>query len=153
MSTIRQQRVAGLLFEELSIMLNGELSDPRVSLITVTSVELTRDLRNAKVHIFHQNEEFSRKEVLAGLRSATPYLRGELAFRCGLRMVPEVIFYYDDTPERAARIDELLNQIAQERGQRDDSDVNADHAAPANETAIQEESSPMTSPQSDSEHA
>ncbi|MCB9155555.1 MAG: 30S ribosome-binding factor RbfA [Caldilineaceae bacterium] len=113
MATIRQQRVAGLLFEELSIMLNGELSDPRVSLITVMGVQLSKDLRNAKVHIYHQNEEFSRKEVLAGLRSATPYLRSQLASRCGLRMVPEILFYYDDTPERAARIDELLSQIAQ----------------------------------------
>ncbi|MEZ4660065.1 MAG: 30S ribosome-binding factor RbfA [Caldilineaceae bacterium] len=119
MATIRQQRVAGLLFEELSIMLNGELSDPRVSLITVTGVQLSKDLRNAKVHIYHQNEEFSRKEVLAGLRSATPYLRSQLASRCGLRMVPEILFYYDDTPERAARIDELLTQIAQERDERD----------------------------------
>lgn len=120
MTTIRQQRVAGLLFEELSIMLNGELSDPRVSLITVTGVQLSKDLRNAKVHIHHQNEEFSRKEVLAGLRSATPYLRSQLASRCGLRMVPEILFYYDDTPERAARIDELLTQIAQERSERTD---------------------------------
>ena len=124
MATIRQQRVAGLLFEELSIMLNGELSDPRVSLITVTGVQLSKDLRNAKVHIYHQNEEFSRKEVLAGLRSATPYLRSQLASRCGLRMVPEILFYYDDTPERAARIDELLSQIAQERGERTDDETN-----------------------------
>ncbi|MCB0094310.1 MAG: 30S ribosome-binding factor RbfA [Caldilineaceae bacterium] len=127
MATIRQQRVAGLLFEELSIMLNGELSDPRVSLITVTGVQLSKDLRNAKVHIYHQNEEFSRKEVLAGLRSATPYLRSQLASRCGLRMVPEILFYYDDTPERAARIDELLSQIAQERGERTEDET----AAPA----------------------
>ncbi|MCB0141758.1 MAG: 30S ribosome-binding factor RbfA [Caldilineaceae bacterium] len=125
MATIRQQRVAGLLFEELSIMLNGELSDPRVSLITVTGVQLSKDLRNAKVHIYHQNEEFSRKEVLAGLRSATPYLRSQLASRCGLRMVPEILFYYDDTPERAARIDELLSQIAQERGERTDDETSA----------------------------
>ena len=125
MATIRQQRVAGLLFEELSIMLNGELSDPRVSLITVTGVQLSKDLRNAKVHIYHQNEEFCRKEVLAGLRSATPYLRSQLASRCGLRMVPEILFYYDDTPERAARIDELLSQIAQERGERTDDETSA----------------------------
>ncbi|MCB0090874.1 MAG: ribosome-binding factor A, partial [Caldilineaceae bacterium] len=66
-----------------------------------------------------------RKEVLAGLRSATPYLRSQLASRCGLRMVPEILFYYDDTPERAARIDELLSQIAQERGERTDDETSA----------------------------
>ena len=141
MATIRQQRVEGLLFQELSIMLNGELGDPRVSLITVTSVQITKDLRNAKVHIYHQNDDFSRKEVLAGLRSATPYLRSQLAVRCGLRMVPEVIFYYDDAPERAARVDELLNQIAQERRQRagDATDnVNTDNVndAPPNPGAL-----------------
>ena len=82
-SEIRQQRVAGLLFEELSIMLAGELADPRISLVTVTDVRVSKDLRNA-------------------------------------RIVPELIFSYDDTPAKVARVDDILRQIAAERSQKDD---------------------------------
>lgn len=120
MATIRQERVTGLLFEELSIMVANELDDPKLELITVVGVQVSRDLRNAKVFVNHQQEEVSRREVLKGLERATPYLRSQLAERCNLRMVPELLFYYDDTPEKAARVDELLRQIANERD--DDSD-------------------------------
>ena len=115
MSTIRQQRVTELLYEELSIMVANELDDPKLSLVTVLGVQLSKDLRNAKVYVNHQEEEVSRREVLKGLERATPYLRSQLAERCSLRMVPQLLFYYDDTPEKAARVDELLRKIAEER--------------------------------------
>ena len=115
-SEIRQQRVAELLFEELTIMVAGELNDPRISLAEVLRVDISKDLRNAKVFVHHADEEVSRRDFLKGLESATPWLRGQLAIRCGLRVVPELLFVYDDSPERAARIDELLRQIAAERG-------------------------------------
>ena len=57
----------------------------------------------------------TRRDFLKGLESATPWMRGQLAIRCGLRVVPELLFIYDDSPERAARIDALLRQIAAER--------------------------------------
>lgn len=115
MTTIRQQRVTELLYEELSIMVANELDDPKLGLVTVLAVQVSRDLRNVKVFVNHQQEDVSRREVIKGLERATPYLRGQLAVRCSLRMVPELNFYYDDTPEKAARVDDLLRQIAQER--------------------------------------
>jgi ribosome-binding factor A len=115
MPTIRQQRVSELLFEELSIMIANELSDPRLSLVRVTSVDVSRDLRNVKVYVTHDDDELSKREVLQGLRHATPFLRRQIAVRGSLRAVPELNFYYDDTPEKAARVDELLRQIAASR--------------------------------------
>jgi ribosome-binding factor A len=115
-SIIRQQRVASLLFEELSILIGGELSDPRISLARVTRVEISKDLRNAKVFVSHDDESVSRRELLAALAHAVPYMRGQLAERLGLRVVPELLVYYDDSPEKAARVDEILRQIAAERG-------------------------------------
>jgi len=115
MSTIRQQRVSELLFEELSIMIGNELDDPRLSLVRVTNVVVSRDLRNVNVYVTHDDDELSKREVLQGLRHATPYLRGQLAVRCSLRAVPELSFHYDDTPEKAARVDEILRQIAANR--------------------------------------
>ena len=73
MPTIRQQRVSELLFEELSIMIANELSDPRLSLVQVTSVDVSRDLRNVKVYVTHDDEELSKRAVLQGLRHATPF--------------------------------------------------------------------------------
>ena len=112
-----------MLYEELSIMIGNELENPRLSLITVTNVNISRDLRNAKVYVHHQNEEVSPEQVLSGLRRAEPFLRSQLAVRTALRAVPELLFYYDDSPERAARVEELLSQIAAEREGADDVDT------------------------------
>jgi ribosome-binding factor A len=117
MTTIRQQRVAELLFEELSIMIGNELSDPRLSLVRVTSVNVSRDLRNVNVYVTHDDEEVPKRDILQGLRHAMPYLRRQLAVRCSLRAVPELTFHYDDTPEKAARVDALLRQIAADRAE------------------------------------
>ena len=117
MNNIRQQRVTELLYEELSIMISNELDDPCLSLLTVTGVQVSRDLRNAKVFVSHQQEDISRAEMLKHLRKAIPYLRSQLAERCSLRLVPELLFYYDDTPEKVGRVQEILQQIAQEREQ------------------------------------
>jgi ribosome-binding factor A len=121
MSTIRQQRVAELLFEELSILIGGELADPRLSLVRVTNVDVSRDLRNVNVHVTHDDEDVSKREILQGMRHATPFLRRQLAVRCSLRAVPELAFHYDDTPEKAARVDELLRQIADSRTEQNGS--------------------------------
>jgi ribosome-binding factor A len=114
-STIRQARVAELLYEELSIIIGNELADPKLSLVEVTRVEVSRDLRSAKVFIHHRQEEVSRQELLKHLQRAIPFLRSQIAERCGLRLVPELVFHYDDSPEKAARVDELLREIAQGR--------------------------------------
>ncbi len=121
MPTVRRQRVAEMLFQELSILIANELDDPRVSLVAVTAVDVSPDLRSVKVFVSHDDEEVSRRDVLQGLKHAIPYLRREIATRVSLRVVPELLFYYDETPERAARIEELLRQIAEEREQRAES--------------------------------
>ena len=104
MATIRQQRVSELLFEELSIIIASELDDRHVSLVHVTNVIVSRDLRNVKVFVSHDDAEVSKQNVLQGLKRATPYMRRQIAARCILRSVPEILFYYDDMPEKAARV-------------------------------------------------
>ena len=130
MTTIRQQRVAELLFEELSIMIASELNDPRLSLVQVTSVDVSRDLRNVKVYVSHDDDEVSKRQVLQGLQHALPYLRRQIAVRCTLRAVPELAFYYDDTPERAARVDALLRAIAEARAADNQGDADVPPSAP-----------------------
>lgn len=99
----------------MSIIIGGELSDPQLSLVNVTDVVISRDLRNAKVFVSHDDDEVTNSQVLQALKRAIPYMRRQIAERCGLRMVPEIVFSYDDTPERAERIDALLAQIAAEQ--------------------------------------
>ncbi len=118
MGTIRQERVSELLFEELSIMISNELEDPRLSLLSVTNLDVSRDLRTVKVYVTHSDENVSRRAVLTGLKNASAYMRRQIAERCGLRVVPELIFYYDESPERAARVEEILRRIAAEREER-----------------------------------
>ena len=118
MATIRQERVSELLFQELSIIISNDLEDPRLSLLTVTNLDVSRDLRTVKIYVSHSDGTVSRRSVLTGLKNASAYMRRQIAERCGLRVVPELIFYYDESPERAARVDELLRQIAAERDAR-----------------------------------
>ena len=118
MSTIRQERVSQLLFQELSILIGHELDDPQLSLLSVTNVDVSRDLRTVKVYVTHSDDAVSRRAVLAGLKNASPYMRRHIAQRCRLRVAPELIFYYDETPERVARVDELLRRIRAEREER-----------------------------------
>ncbi len=123
-TTIRQERAAELLYQELSILIGNELDDPALELLAVTNVVVSRDLRVAKVYI-HQDSDIQRSVVLAKLKRAAPFLRRQLAQSVTFRAVPELLFYYDDSPEQAARVDALLQSIAAERELRQQ-DVNCE---------------------------
>jgi ribosome-binding factor A len=129
-SDIRQRRVAGLLLEELSIMVGNELADPRLSLVSVTDVLVSKDLHNVKVFVNHDDETISKKEVISRLTKAAPFLRSQVAERLSLRFVPELSFAYDESPARSSRIQELLNQIAAEREAATPGDSRPADAAP-----------------------
>jgi ribosome-binding factor A len=129
-TTIRQQRVAGLLFQELSIMLASELQDPRLGAITVTGVVVSKDLRNVKVFVSHDDPAIQPREVIRRLQHAMPYLRSQVAERLTLRMVPELHFTYDDSPAKVGRLDAIFRQIAAERQGEEDAPA-APAAAPA----------------------
>lgn len=124
MFTIRQERAAELLYQELLILIGHELDDPLLELLTVTNVVVSRDLRVAKVYVHQDNkellqdDEMQQSTILARLKRATPFLRHKIAQRVKLRAVPEILFYYDETPAQAARVDELLQRIAEERQAR-----------------------------------
>lgn len=126
MTTIRQQRVQELLYQELSILVANELEDPQLSLLMVTNVIVSRDLRNARIYVHHDASEIPQRTILKRLDKATPFIRRQLAQRLTLRVVPDLSFFYDDTPERAARVDELIARIRSERetdGTASDSEV------------------------------
>ena len=108
----RSDRVAAAIREEVANFLAEGVKDPRVTgLVTVTGVEMTRDLRHAKVFVSIMGEDSQRASTIEGLTSVQGFLRSRLARSLSLRVAPEVQFVMDDSVARAARIETLLNQI------------------------------------------
>ena len=108
----RSDRVAAAIREEVANFLAEGVKDPRVTaLVTVTGVEMTRDLRHAKVFVSIMGEESQRASTIEGLTSVQGFLRSRLARSLSLRVAPEVQFVMDESVARAARIETLLNQI------------------------------------------
>ena len=107
----RAERVAGLLQEEISKIIQFELKDPRLGFVTVTAVRVTDDLRDARVYCGILGEAAVRKETIEALAHAAPFIRKEVGARCRLRYSPVITFHLDETAEKAARIERLLREV------------------------------------------
>ncbi|PIQ99543.1 MAG: ribosome-binding factor A [Nitrospinae bacterium CG11_big_fil_rev_8_21_14_0_20_45_15] len=107
----RSQRVQELLLEEISRLIQKGLKDPRVGFITITAVQLTDNLKNAKVFISAMGDKEKAADAVKGLRSAQGYIRRELGRNLYLRYIPELDFRVDELNEKAERIDRLLNEM------------------------------------------
>jgi len=110
----RTERISEALREELSELISYELSDPRVSGATVTSLDVSPDKRHALVRI-RVDEGTDAAQVLAGLEHAAPFLRREVARRLELFRVPELHFDTDIASELGPRVDHLLKRIKKGR--------------------------------------
>ena len=110
----RADRVNALLQRELGTIISEELRDPRIGFTTVTAVEITNDLRTARVHVSVLGDDEKIASTMKAIEEAKPYLRHELGSRIELRFVPELVFVSDRSAERSARISTLLRQ-AKER--------------------------------------
>lgn len=118
----RPDRVAEAIREAVAMFLAEGVKDPRVTgLVTVTGVDVTRDLRHARVHVSILGTESEKKETMEGLASVAGHLRARLGRTLRLRVTPELDFKYDASIAHAARIDALLEQIrADETGPHGD---------------------------------
>jgi ribosome-binding factor A len=128
----RVARVAESIRREVSRMLLSEIKDDRVGMgmVSVTDVQVAGDLQHAKIFVSIYGTEEDKVESMAGLRSATSFVRGELGRRIGLRRTPEVIFLEDTSLERGDRILSLINQISQDRKPEIDGEVPLDPETP-----------------------
>jgi ribosome-binding factor A len=113
-SKIRAQRIGDRIREELSIILISYSSDPRLSGVYVTGVDLDRELEFATVYVSAVEGSVRSKEILEGLQHAQGFLRTELARRIVLRMFPRLRFRWDATYERADKIEKLFAQLHKE---------------------------------------
>ena len=114
MSQTRVERLNSAFQEEISDILRNEIKDPRVGFVSITRVDLTQDVRQARVYFSVLGPEESRQESLEGLKSAAGFIRSEVARRVRLRYAPEIVFRLDDSIVHGVRIMELLNQVKRE---------------------------------------
>ncbi|MCC5618581.1 30S ribosome-binding factor RbfA [Nostoc sp. CHAB 5836] len=113
----RVSRVAELIKREVSQMLLNGIKDDRVGtgMVSVTDVDVSGDLQHAKIYVSIYGTDEAKVETMAGLKSATGYVRSELGARVRLRRTPEVIFLEDRSIERGNKVLALLNQLNHER--------------------------------------
>ena len=116
----RAQRVAEGIREEVATFLNEGAKDPRITaMVTVTAVEVTRDLKQAKIFVSLLGSDAERATTLETLAGTTGHLRGRVGRALRLRVAPELQFRLDESVARAARIETLLAQV---RNKPDDAD-------------------------------
>ncbi len=108
MTTRRQKQVSNLIQKELGDLLEQKVSDPRLDFVTITTVEVSPDLRQA--HIYVSTLE-NQQQAMEGFDHAASFLRRELGSRLGLRNVPELTFHLDDALVRGERVHQLLEEI------------------------------------------
>ena len=113
----RSRRVGEQIQRELAELIQRELSDPRLGMVTVSAVEVSRDLTVAKVYFTVLNPGRDVKETLDGLNHAIGFLRRELGRRMKLRVVPELRFQYDSSIEEGSRLSALIDKAVS--GDRD----------------------------------
>jgi ribosome-binding factor A len=114
-SQARARRIANRIWEELAVILQQEISDPRLSMVTITGVDVDRELAYATIYISALDAHERIDEILRALKGAQGHLRSRLAAKIPLRSFPQLRFRQDASPYRGARIDELLAQLKQER--------------------------------------
>ena len=127
--TRRTDRINGLLRQEISQLLSRELNDPRLSgVVSITRVEISTDLRYARVFVSVLGNRDERETVLRGIDSATGFMRRELRDRLSLRYIPEFKFILDDSIAEAENIFRLMDRFSVKG--RDDKDAQDASAEP-----------------------
>jgi len=116
-SEARARRVGERIQEELAILLIRNVADPRLNMVTITDVDVDRELAYATIYVTASGGEEREEEVLEGMESASGYFKSELATRIQLRAFPQLRFRWDVAHERGQRIEELLDSLKTEGGQ------------------------------------
>jgi ribosome-binding factor A len=118
----RIERINHLIREEISEMLQRQVKDPRLgSFIAVTDVVTSPDLKTAQIYVSHLGSESDKKATMDAITAATGFFRKELAKSLRLRRVPEISFHWDDSIERGARMEELIERVISDKDVERDS--------------------------------
>jgi len=116
----RVNRVGEQMKKELGDIISRKIKDPRIGFVTVTDVQVTGDLQQAKVYISVLGDEEQRENTLKGLAKAKGFIRTEIGQRIRLRKTPELIFEFDESMAYGNRINSLIHEL--QRDEQSDGD-------------------------------
>lgn len=117
--SIRTDKVAHALMREISAVIQHDLHDPHIGFVTVTKVEVSSDLRNAKIYVSILGADKAIDDAIAHLRGALGYIRHRISPKLDLRYVPMLSVYHDDTELKAERIEKKLGELNIGRGEEE----------------------------------
>lgn len=117
-SSIRLKRIQDGIQKLLTEILEAKVNDPRVEGVYVTDVIVDRELDYANIYVSSLDGSQRAEEILEGLDNASGFIRYSLSQEIDLRIMPKLRFHWDDTPEKAERIETLLAEIREEREAR-----------------------------------
>jgi ribosome-binding factor A len=113
-SLTRQKRVAERIRTEVADLFQRGMKDPRLELVSVTTVNIDRELEHASVFVSTVGDAARREEVMRVLKGAKGFIRREVGRRVQLRRTPELIFHWDPSPEKVEHVAQLLEQLKSE---------------------------------------
>lgn len=108
MPNARMRRVNEVMREVIGATIGGELQDPRIGFVTVTAVDTSPDLRTAQVHVSVLGTEDERDDTMAALKASRGVLQRAISTQLTMKRTPTLSFAYDDSAERAARLNKML---------------------------------------------
>lgn len=117
----RVKRLAGQIRQEVAKILQNKLQDPRLGLITITDVRVTKDLGYADIYVTFlaadRESDFTNNDRVAVLKKASSFVRAQLAAQLKLRVAPTIRFHFDEVSERGPRLESLIKQAQERRAQ------------------------------------
>ena len=128
-SNIRLKRIQEQIQKVLTEILESRVNDPRIEGVYITDVTVDRELDYANIYVSALEGEERSEEILEGLQNASGFIRYNLSQEIKLRVMPQLRFYWDTTPERADRIESLLTEIREEREARQENQADTTEAA------------------------
>lgn len=117
---IRPERIASQMREHISTIITEEIKDPRIGFITITGVEVTPDIRNAKVFFSCLGGKEEKEIATEGLNSAAGYIRKLLGERMRIKFIPELIFRLDESAEYSIHMSKIFEKIHKEKEEKDE---------------------------------
>ena len=108
----RVERVTEFIRREASEIIQRQLKDPRIGFVTITRVEMTPDLRQAKIYVSVYGDGQEKEKSIKGLKSARGFIQGEIGRRARLRHTPEIFFRLDESLEKGAQVLKKMNEIS-----------------------------------------
>ena len=113
--TNRIERVSNLIKQEVSRIIHEDVSDPRIGFVSITRVDVSADLEDAKIFISILGNDKQKRECMQGLDSATKFIRGKLGHLLEMRLVPEINFVRDDSLEKGSQVLGIISNLEKER--------------------------------------